>query len=116
VPEWAVWSRRWIDARADYLDELGWRADDPARADLDRHLARREAVAMRERIRERARAQSDRIERLRASWTLAGAGAAQERVFSPWALEHHLSQPELLIRLGEAVDPDEPTHVVWEAK
>ena len=116
VPEWAVWSRRWTDARVDYLDELGWKPDDPARMDLDRHLARREAVAMRERIRERSGAQADRIGRLREFWTTAGAGTVQERVLSPWALEHHLSQPELLIRLGKAVDPDEPTHVVWEAK
>ena len=116
VPEWAVWSRRWTDARSDYLDELGWKADDPARLDLDRHLARREAVAMRERIRERARKHSDLIERLREFWTLAGAGTVQERVLSPWALEHHLSQPELLFRLGNAVDPAETAHVVWEAK
>lgn len=116
VPEWTVWARRWTDARADYLDELGWRADDPARLDLDRHLARGEAVALRERIRERTRAHSGRIERLRGSWALAGAGGVQERVLSPWALEHHLSQPELLARLGEAVDPEEPMHVVWEAK
>jgi hypothetical protein len=84
--------------------------------DLDRHLARRESVALRERIRERAAAHKDRIERLRELWTLAGAGGVQERVLSPWALEHHLAQPELLIRLGEAVDPDEPTHVIWEAR
>ena len=116
VPEWAVWSRRWADARADYLDELGWNIDDPARLDLDRHLARREAAAMRERIRERSLPHADRIGNLRTFWTTAGAGAVQERMLSPWALEHHLSQPELLIRLGEAVDPDEPTHVVWEAK
>ena len=116
VPEWVVWSRRWTDARADYLDELGWKSNDPARLDLDRHLARREAVALGERIRERAAAHKDRIERLRELWTLAGAGGVQERVLSPWALEHHLAQPELLIRLGEAVDPDEPTHVIWEAR
>jgi hypothetical protein len=116
VPEWAVWSRRSADARTDYLDELGWRADDPARLDLDRHLARREAVALRERIRERAGIHKDRIERLKRFWTLVGAGGVQERVLSPWALEHHLAQPELLIRLGQVVDPDEPTHVVWEAR
>jgi len=116
VPEAPVWARRWAGARADYLDELGWRSDDPARTDLDRHLAHREAVALRERIREAARPQDDRISRLREFWALAGAGGVQERLLSPWSLEHHLGQPELLARLGEMVDPDEPTHLVWEAK
>jgi len=116
VPEASVWSRRWADARADYLDELGWRVDDPARVDLDSHLSHRETAALRERIREAARPQADRVSRLRDFWALAGAGGVQERVLSPWSLEHHLGQPELLARLGEIVDPDEPTHLVWEAK
>jgi hypothetical protein len=116
VPEWTIWSRRWKDARADYLDEIGWKPDDPVRLALDRGLARREAAALKERIRQGSRAHEDRIRRLRDFWSLCGSGKAQERILSPWALEHHLAQPELLIRLGEAVDPDEPTHVVWEAK
>jgi len=116
VPEATVWSRRWAAARTDYLDELGWKPDDPARTDLDRHLAFRETAALRERIREATRPQDRRISRLRDFWALAGAGGVQERVLSPWSLEHHLGQPELLARLGEMVDPDEPTHLVWEAK
>lgn len=115
-PEWTVWAKRWRDARRDYLDELGWEEDSPERAHQDARLSRLESNLLSRRLRSKAAPQSARILDLHDLWTIAGGGRAQERLFSPWALEHHFASPELLSRLAAVLEPDEPTHGVWEVR
>ena len=115
-PEWTSWGRRWRDARSDYLDELGLAAEDPRRRHLDGRLASAERSILASRLRERAEPHKDRIRRLRGLWALAGGGRLQERVVPAWALEFHLESPDLLPSLGRTLDPDDPTHGVWEAR
>lgn len=113
-PEAVLWTRTWADARADYLDQMGG-ASDPAVANLSRKLAHFESRLRTSRLKASASGHRDDLEALGRLWRLAGSGGLQERNVSPWALEHHLQRPELLRRLSESVDPDEPVHTVWEA-
>lgn len=115
-PESNLWSRKWNDARADYLDQLGGRPGDPVIEAIGRKLGAFEARWRHSRLLELATRHRQDLSDLRRLWTLSGAGALQERVMSPWALEHHLERPELLRRLAEVVEPGEWTHVVWEVK
>ena len=113
-PEWSIWGRRWRDARSDYLDGLDLTPNDPQRTALDRRLAAAERSLLARRLRERGTPHAERIGRLRTLWNLTGAGRPQERVFSAWALEHHLGRPDLLPTLAQSLDPDDPLHGVWE--
>lgn len=115
-PESNLWSRKWNDARSDYLDQLGGRPNDPVVEALGRKLGAFEARWRHSRLLELAADHGRELSDLRRLWTLAGAGSLQERVMSPWALEHHLGQPELLRRLAEVVELGEGSHVVWEAR
>lgn len=115
-PESNLWARSWADARADYLDQLSGGRGDPAIDAIRHKLGAFEARWRQSRLLDLASTHGRELTSLRRLWTLSGAGSLQERVMSPWALEHHLEQPELLRRLSEAIDPDDWKHVVWEAR
>lgn len=112
-PESVQWSRTWADARADYLEQVGSDASVEA---FGRRMASFEAQLRRTRLKSLASRHAQELSNLRRLWAIVGAGGSQERVVSPWALEQHLGQPELLRRLAECLDPDEPVHTVWEAR
>jgi len=115
-PEERLWVKTWADARADYLDQLSGAETEPALESLGRKLANFEKRLHDNRVRAFASRHVQELSELKRLWSLTGSGGLQERSVSPWALEHHLGQPELLGRLSEAMDPDEPVHVVWEAR
>ncbi len=115
-PESVLWAKTWSDARADYLDQLGVGGPHPAIESIGRKLATFESRLHTTRLLATAKDHREDLDSLKHLWCLAGAGGLQERLFSPWALEHHLEQPELMLRLAEFVDPLEPSHVVWEAR
>jgi hypothetical protein len=115
-PEERLWTKTWADARADYLDQLSNAAMEPGLEALGRKLASFEKRLHDNRLMAFSSKHEVELAELKRLWNLAGGGGLQERSVSPWALEHHLGQPELLRRLAEAMDPDDPVHVVWEAK
>jgi hypothetical protein len=115
-PEERLWVKTWGDARADYLEQLAGSETEPALESLGRKLAAFEKRLHHNRLNSLAFDHSRELADLKRLWHLTGSGALQERSVSPWALEHHLGQPDLLRRLAEEMDPDEPVHVVWEAK
>lgn len=115
TPGEGLWPKLWSDARADYLGILGEGAiEDGALAALSRRLDAFEARWRRSRIRSVATAHRDDLESLRRLALIAGEGGLQERLWSPWALEHHLGDPSLLHRLESALDPMQTAHAVWE--
>lgn len=112
-PESVQWTRTWADARADYLDQVGSGASVEA---FGRKMASFESRLRMSRLKAMSGRYEQELSVLKRLWGLVGAGGSQERVVSPWSLEQHLGQPELLRRLAERVDPDEPVHTVWEAR
>lgn len=115
TPNEGLWPKLWADARADYIGTLANGAADPTALDgLSRNLEAFEARWRRVRIRATAPVHASDLDELRRLVAIAGEGGLQERLWSPWALEHHLGDPSLLHRLEDALDPVDTGHAVFE--
>lgn len=110
-----VWHKLWADARADYLEILGDGLDPSELGGFSKRLEAFEARWRLSRIRRSANEHRDDLESLRRLVALSGEGGLQERLWSPWALEHHLGDSSLLRRLEGVSDPLETRHVLWTA-
>lgn len=113
-PQVSLWAKTWSDARADYLETLGQGGLAGDLAGLERRLEGFESRLLRERLRRFRPDHGPELAELRRLWILAGGGAPQERVWSPWGLAHHLGAPGLLPELAELLDPADPNLSVWE--
>lgn len=113
-PRAGLWPKLWSDARADYLEVL---SEGKGQADLhglQRQLERFEARWKTTLLRKTADLHGKDLEDLRRLASLAGQGGLQERLWSPWGLEHHLGDPGLLASLEAVTDPVETVHSLWE--
>ena len=113
-PRAGLWPKLWSDARADYLDVLSEGRGDADLHGLRRHLERVEARWKTTLLRKSSALHLNDLEELRGLASLAGQGGLQERLWSPWGLEHHLGDPGLLAALESVTDPVETVHALWE--
>jgi len=113
-PQSRSWPQAWADARANYLGILSGGQELSALSAFSNGLARFETGLRKSLLRRSAPEHSADLSSLRTLASIAGQGGLQERIWSPWALEHHLSDRNLLHDLQSVTDPVETLHVLWE--
>jgi hypothetical protein len=113
-PRAGLWPKLWADARADYLDALSEGVGLEDLKGLDRTLAGFERRWRTTLLRKSAPRHRGDLDELRRLASVAGQGGLQERLWSPWALEHHLGDPGFLGSLEAVTDPVETVHALWE--
>lgn len=114
APRAGLWPKLWADARADYLDALSEGTGLEDLQGLERTLAGFERRWRTSLLRKSAPQHRQDLDELRRLASLAGQGGLQERLWSPWALAHHLGDRGFLSALEAVTDPVENIHALWE--